>query len=116
MKEDTIDISFEGVKKYFLKNNFVLAFSVLALFSFIFLLSSLFDFSLGFSYLNNISGLFSWSVWSVLFFSLIISSILAYYEKWALMFIPILVWLLMTTFVVRTANVDMLVNAATGEP
>jgi asparagine N-glycosylation enzyme membrane subunit Stt3 len=47
---------------------------------------------------------------------LIISGILAFYNKKRLMFLPIMIWLLWTTFYIRTSNVGELINAATGEP
>lgn len=116
--DDSISInvaSINSLKKYFFKNNFVLAFSLMALFSFIFALSSAVGFSLGIGLLTQITGLFSPLLWGLLFASFIISGILAYYEKYGLMFLPIMIWLLFSTAVVRTANIDSLKDVYSGE-
>jgi asparagine N-glycosylation enzyme membrane subunit Stt3 len=119
MAGDTIEIntkSLRYLKKYFLKNNFVLVFSLLALFSLILGFSGAFGFSLGIGFLIQLTNLFSSTMWIFLALMLILSSFLAYHEKWKLMFLPIMLWLLFTTAMVRTSNISGLVNAATGEP
>lgn len=105
----------EPIKKYLFKNKFVLTFNIFALFSFIFLLSSFLSFSLKISFLVKLTGLFSSTLWLFLVIAFVISGILAYYEKYKLMFIPILIWLLLTTAVVRTSNIEGLKNEATGD-
>jgi len=118
-KKDTLTINMQSldyIKKYFLKNSFTSVFTLLALFSLIFWLSGSLGFSLKIGFLIQLTNLFSNGLWLFLGLTLILSSILAYYEKWKLMFLPILIWLLITTAIVRTSNIDGLVNAATGEP
>ncbi|MEX0921048.1 MAG: STT3 domain-containing protein [Candidatus Pacearchaeota archaeon] len=94
------------------KNGFVLTFSILTLITILFG-SGL---SFGVSYLEVIIGLFPSGLWYILALMLMISAILAYYEKWSLMFLPLVIWLLFTTAIIRTSNIDQLVNAATSEP
>ena len=116
--EDSISInvkSINSIGKYFLKNNFVLGFSLLALFSLIFTLSSSIGFSLKLGLLIQITNLFSPLLWGLFFISLVISSILAYYEKYNLMFLPIMLWLLFSTAAIRTSNIDSLKDVYTGE-
>ncbi|MBU2612324.1 MAG: hypothetical protein KKB62_01225, partial [Nanoarchaeota archaeon] len=117
-KEDNLNINlnFDFFKKYFLKNSFVLLFSILTLFSLLFWLSSSLGFSLGISFLVKFAGLFPSGLWLFLALASVISGVLAYYEKYSWMFLPIMIWLLMTTAIVRTSNMPGLVNAATGEP
>lgn len=118
-KKDTLTInmqSLDHIKKYFFKNSFTSVFTLLAFFSLVFFAAKTFNFSLGLEFLKQITNLFSPALWFVLFISLAVSSILAYYKKYKLMFIPILIWLLFTTAIVRTSNIDGLLNAATGEP
>ncbi len=107
--------SWNLLKGYFLKNNFVLVFNILALISLIFSLAKTFDFSVGLTSLNQLISLFSVLIWFFLTVSFILSGLLAFYNKKTLMFIPILIWLLTSTVLVRTANIPNLKNIATGE-
>ncbi len=116
MSDETIEINTKVIKKYLLKNNFVLVFSLLALISLVFWASGVFEFSLKINYLIQIVGFFSPTIWFFLSVMLIFSVLAAYHEKWILMIIPLLIWLLVTTAIVRTSNIPNLVNAATGEP
>ncbi|PJE81429.1 hypothetical protein COU58_02420 [Candidatus Pacearchaeota archaeon CG10_big_fil_rev_8_21_14_0_10_32_42] len=116
MAEDSFEVNLDWMKKYFLKNKFVLIFSLLTFFSLILWVSSSAGFSLKISFLVQFASLFPPILWLFLTISLLASSILAYYEKYSLMFLPIMIWLLLTTAIVRTSNMPDLVNAATGEP
>ncbi|MBW6442501.1 hypothetical protein K0A97_01815 [Patescibacteria group bacterium] len=118
-KKDTITVNleiFSNLKNYFLKNNFVLTFSILAFLSVLIGILKLFEVPLGIPFLEQLIGLFSGGFW--FFFSTMsaLSGILAYHKKFKLMFIPILIWLLIITVYVRTSNIPLLINAATGEP
>ncbi len=118
-RKDIISINMQSldyIKKYLSKNSFTLVFTLLAFFSLIFWAAKTFDFSLGLGFLKQITSLFSPLLWFLLFISLAVSSVSAYYGKYKFMFIPVLMWLLFTTAVVRTSNIGGLVNAATGEP
>lgn len=106
---------FEGLKRYFFKNNFVLIFNGLALFSFFISLLNFLQVSLKMNFLNQIVYSFSGIVWVFLGVSLILSGILAYFDKKTLMFVPLMIWLLTITILVRTSNIPSLKNAATGE-
>ena len=116
--EGTIKInaqSLEKMKKYFLKNNFVLMFSLLAFFSLFFGIFNILGISLKVGFLVQITNLFTPFLWIFLTISLVISGILAYFEKYKLMFLPIIIWLLFTTAVIRTSNISGLKNEATGD-
>ncbi|MBM3228544.1 hypothetical protein FJZ20_01510, partial [Candidatus Pacearchaeota archaeon] len=119
MAKDTITInaqSLESIKKYFLKNKFVLVFNLLALISIIIWLLNILELSSKMGFLTSIVTLFSSGLWLFSGIVFIVSGVLAYFEKWKLMFLPIILWLLITTAIVRTSNIPNLVNAATGEP
>ncbi|MEM4325826.1 MAG: STT3 domain-containing protein [Candidatus Pacearchaeota archaeon] len=117
MNEEELRINipkFRDIKNYFLNNNFVLAFSLLTFFSIIIgILSTL---SLpNIKIIGPLIRLFTPMLWFLFALSSIISTILAHYKKYSLMFIPIIVWLLITTAFVRTQNIPYLKNIATGE-
>ena len=107
-----------GLKKYFLKNNFVLAFSVLAFFSFLMSLFNILDVSLKLNLFNQVIYSFSEILWGFLGVSFALSSLLAYFsekinKKW-LMFLPLMIWLLTVTVLIRTSNIPSLKDSATG--
>ncbi|MEK6840555.1 MAG: STT3 domain-containing protein [Nanoarchaeota archaeon] len=106
--------SIQRIIKVFLKNTPVLVFSLMALLSFIFSVFGHFQVSLKIGFLTEITQLFSPAIWVVLGLVLAVSAILAYHEKYNLMFIPILVWILLMTSVVRTANIPDLRDVTTG--
>jgi asparagine N-glycosylation enzyme membrane subunit Stt3 len=105
----------EYLKGYFLKNNFVLVFNLLALVSILIGLLSFWEISLRINFLVKLTNIFSLPLWIFLAAMLIISGILAFYNKKRLMFLPVMIWLLWTTALVRTSNMPLLKNAATGE-
>lgn len=104
-----------GVKKYFTKNNYNLILSILSLIAFIFSIVSIAKINLGIGILNQINSIFPTTIWFLLFVSLVLSSILAYYEKYDYMILPIFLWLLIFTIQVRTANVPQLIDITTEE-
>jgi asparagine N-glycosylation enzyme membrane subunit Stt3 len=102
-------------RRYFLKNKFVLVFNVLAALSIILALFQHFNIGRSITFFSQVIYLFPNSLWIFLSLILIISGILAFYEKYNLMFIPIIFWLLFTTATIRTSNMPLLKNAATGD-
>ncbi len=105
----------EGIKRYFLKNNYNLVFSVMAFIALLFFIFSVSKLNLKIGILNQTMGLFSPGIWFLLLLSLIISSALAYFEKYKWIAIPVLIWLLIFTAQFRTANISQLTDIATGE-
>ncbi len=103
------------VKKILLKNNFVLAFSSISIISLLIALLNFSGVQTGIALFSTIISLFAGYIWLFLAISFALSSVLAYYEKYNWMFIPLLVWLLFTTAAIRTSNMPFLKNAATGE-
>ncbi|MEM3116315.1 MAG: STT3 domain-containing protein [Candidatus Pacearchaeota archaeon] len=112
---EEIHINLSFFKSIFIKNNFTLWFSIFTFISLLITISSLLNISLGLNYINNIAQLFNSYTWIILTLMLASSTTLAYYEKYNLMFIPIMIWLLITTALVRTSNIDNLKNVATGD-
>ncbi len=104
----------EGIKKYFVKNKYNFIFSILAVFSFLFFIFSAAKLDLKINLLNQILGLFSPGMWFLLFLALVISSTLAYFEKFKLLALPLLIWLLIFSIDFRTANVSQLIDVSTG--
>lgn len=116
MEDEAFELNLNWAKKTFFKNNFTGIFSIITFLSIIFSLSSLLGFSLQINFLVQIVSLFPSYIWFLLTLSTLISAVLAYHEKYSWMFLPIIIWLLFTTAVVRTSNISGLINAATGEP
>ena len=102
-------------KDYFMKNSYVLVFNILAVVSFLFALFNYLNVNLKISSLVQLTSVFSVSFWIFLGLMFIISGVLAFYEKKRLMFLPIMIWLLVVTVSVRTSNMPLLKNAATGD-
>lgn len=105
----------EGIKKYFLKNNYNLAFSILALIVLIFLILNATKVDVKISILNQIIGVFSLSTWILLLLSLIVSSALAYFGKYKWIVLPVFIWLLIFSVQFRTVNLPQLIDVTTGE-
>jgi len=176
IKEESKESIKEDIKKYFLKNNYVLVFSILTIITFfmwvlnifkgklsdsslifivklwellsptfwvllgilfivasiliyllfkkkekiIFIISMLtilvlFFIFVNINLLNPILNLFSNTEWFLLFLSLGISSVLAYFEKFKWVVLPIFIWLLIFTASIRTNNIPILKDVTTGE-
>jgi len=118
MNKDSIRIDYRMVKRFLHKNNYVLVFSLLAFF---FLLVSIFvKLNIGLGGLINTSLFelfFTFNSWLWFFLSMmfVLSAIAAYYEKYSIMFMPILVWLLFTSSFLRTQNISGLKDVTTGD-
>ncbi|MBU1501372.1 MAG: hypothetical protein KJ905_01180 [Nanoarchaeota archaeon] len=117
MSEETIDINFSRLKKIIGKNNWVLWFSILTVF--FILVSIVVQTQFGSGFFGRFS-LFQFflllpsMLWAFLAFMLALSAVAAYYERYSLMFIPILLWLIFTTGFVRTQNFSGLKDVSTG--
>lgn len=104
----------KGIKEFLLKNNFVLVFSILTLIVFSFFMMSILKIGLGGNLLGQILILFPVEIWFLLFLSLLISSVLAYFEKYKFIVLPIFIWLLIFTIQFRTSNIPQLIDVTTG--
>ncbi|MFH1503084.1 MAG: STT3 domain-containing protein [Candidatus Diapherotrites archaeon] len=104
----------EGIKKYFLKNNYNLVFSILAFIAMLFFIASVSKIDLKIGILTQTVGLFSSSMWFLLLLSLVISSALSYFEKYKWIALPVFIWLLIFTAQFRTANISQLIDITTG--
>jgi asparagine N-glycosylation enzyme membrane subunit Stt3 len=100
---------------YYLKEDKRLAVKLFVLGSAILVFFVFFISDVMFSNISRFISVFSF----VLLFSLgllfLISGALAFFDMKRLMFIPIIIWLLITTAVFRTSNMPILKNAATGD-
>jgi len=118
MSEESIDINFSMLRKIVMKNNWVLWFSILAVFFLI--VSILIQTQFGSGFFGKFA-LFQFffllpsMLWAFLAFMLVLSAIAAYYERYSLMFIPILLWLIFATGFVRTQNFSGLKDVSTGD-
>jgi len=83
----------EGIKKYFLKNNYNFVFSILAFIALIFFILSVSGINLKIEILTQTIELFSSTLWFLLLLSLIISAVLSYFEKYKWIVLPVLIWL-----------------------
>jgi asparagine N-glycosylation enzyme membrane subunit Stt3 len=96
------------------KNNYVLVFSILSLLVLIVSILSLAKVNLGIDVVNKLVNLFPAWIFLFLFAMLILSTVCAYFEKYAIMFLPLLVWIMFTTAYVRTSNLSQLKDVTTG--
>ncbi len=103
------------LKKIFRKNNYVSLFSVISLIFLIILLINVFQINIGNNSWNNTIHLFPSWIFLLLVVMTAISGVLAYFEKYKLMWIPILLWILFITIFIRTSNIDGLKDVTTGD-
>ena len=103
------------IKHFLFKDRFVFVLSLMFLLTFLISIFRILNVSLGNNILTTTINLFPLSLWLFLLIMLAISTILAYYKKYTLLFLPIMIWLLVTTVAIRTSNIPGLKNAATGE-
>jgi asparagine N-glycosylation enzyme membrane subunit Stt3 len=108
VKEEKIDF-----KSIFLRNNYVLFFSLIALFLFLIGIVNLFNIP-GSNFITQTINLFSSFNWIFLGAMFAISAVLAYFKKFKLMFIPIIIGLLLTATMARTINIPNLKDITTG--
>ncbi|MDP3987317.1 MAG: hypothetical protein Q8P81_03775, partial [Nanoarchaeota archaeon] len=115
MDKEEVNIDISKLKKTIWRNKYTSGFSALALF---FLLTSVivyFQIGLGGSMLVQFIYSIPPILWLLLALSFSLSTLAAYYEKYNLMFLPILIWLLLATGVVRTQNMSGLRDVTTGD-
>jgi asparagine N-glycosylation enzyme membrane subunit Stt3 len=105
----------ELMKKYLLKNNYVLIFSVLSFLAICFFMAGVFKIRLGNNFLGQTLSILPIEIWFLLFLSLAVSSILAYYEKYKFLVLPVFIWLLIFTIQFRTSNIPQLIDITTKE-
>jgi asparagine N-glycosylation enzyme membrane subunit Stt3 len=113
MQEDE-KIKYKKKLKEIFNNSYTILFSAIA---FVVFILSLLNFSkIGgeIALLQQVFYSFSWA--NLLFLGIIFSgsAVLAHFKKFGLMFLPILFWLLITTGMVRTANIPNLIDVSTG--
>ncbi|MBU2504144.1 MAG: hypothetical protein KJ879_03795, partial [Nanoarchaeota archaeon] len=118
MSEETIDFDLSKLKKIVVKNNWVLWFSILT--AFFIIVSILVQTQFGSGFFGRFA-LFQFflllpsMLWAFLAFMLALSAVAAYHERYSLMFIPILLWLIFATGFVRTQNFSGLKDVSTGD-
>jgi asparagine N-glycosylation enzyme membrane subunit Stt3 len=104
----------KNIKKYFLKNSFTLTFSILALIFLIGGIISLIPLNSNWAFFNQIFFIFPTLFLFLFSIAFIVSGVLAYYEKYSLMILPIFFVLLLFTIQVRTSNISELKDVTTG--
>ncbi len=102
------------IKGYFSKNKYVKLFSILALITLLLFIAGISKVDLGIKLLSQIANFFPAGILFLLLLSFIISAVLAYFEKYNLMVLPVFIWLLIFTVQVRTANIPSLIDVTTG--
>lgn len=117
MEKDSFEFDFSKLGKIFNKSKEIKIFSILSLF--FFLISLIIKFQLGQSILGGFGLfrfflLFPWEIWFSLGIALVLSTVAAYYEKYSLIFLPIIIWLIFITSFVRTQNISDLKDISTG--
>ena len=125
VEEEKSDL--EKIKKEVVKNlkqnKYFLIFSILTLFFLIFLLTNTLgvrvidgqNFLIRFiNYFIRISGLLSASQWAASFIALAISCALAYYKKFKIAIIVLLIWIILFGASIRILNLNLLKDSTTG--
>jgi len=114
MGEDTIKINTAGIKKIF-NNNYTWLFSILFVAVFLIFVFKSANILQGIGFIARLSAAFSAELLLLAAVTLLMSATLAHYGKFRWMFLPIIVWLLITTAVVRTQNIALLKDVTTGD-
>jgi asparagine N-glycosylation enzyme membrane subunit Stt3 len=118
MTDDSIKINTGALKsniKKVINNKFTFLFSLLFVLTSLLLISKNYGIGSGISFIANLSAAFSTGLLLYLLIALALSYVLAYYGKFKWMFLPIVIWLLITTAIVRTSNIDLLRDVSTGD-
>ena len=116
-EEETIKINTGEIKgniKKVINNQYVFLFSVLFLAVLLLLVSKIYGFGSGISVIASLSSAFTTNLLIYLLLALAISAVLAHYRKFKWMFLPVVIWLLVTTAILRTQNIDQLKDGKTG--
>lgn len=95
-------------------NSYTIVFSILAFVILVLSALNFFGVGTGNSTLQQI--FYSFSAGNLLFLGLMLTSsaVLAHFKKFKLIFLPIIFWLLITTIIIRTSNIDNLIDVTTG--
>ncbi|MEK6927735.1 MAG: STT3 domain-containing protein [Nanoarchaeota archaeon] len=102
------------IKRFFSKNIYVKGFSIFSIFILVLLLLNLIGISSSL-FLLKLPGVIGTSFLVMLLIAGIISTILAYFEKYKLMFLPLLIWMLIFTIDIRTSNIAGLKDITTND-
>jgi len=113
MNEDEKNKYKKKIKEIF-NNSYAAVFSFFALVVFILSLLSFFKVGASVAILQQL--FYSFSTGNLLFLGIIFSSsaILAHFKKYNLMFLPIVLWLLITAGIMRTSNIESLIDVSIG--
>jgi len=117
-KQGTIKINTGEIKgniKKFINNKYTFLFSLLFILAILLLILKGAGIGSGIAFLTKLFAAFSTQILLLLLGALLISATLAHYRKFRWMFLPIIIWLVLTTAIVRTANIDQLKDVATGD-
>ncbi len=110
-EKDSIKINFGKL----FPNKPTLIFSILFFISLFINLLSVLKISFGIPIMGQFLSIFPSLLLWTLSLALAISAILAYFKKFKFMFLPIIIWLLLTSVIVRTPNIAQLKDITTGE-
>ncbi|MEK6925697.1 MAG: STT3 domain-containing protein [Nanoarchaeota archaeon] len=112
-EKDEIDLT-KLIKKL-KKNNYFFIFTILTLIVLFLSIFSAINLNLGNNIINKGLHLFPSWIFFLLLGMLALSSVSAYYEKYSLMFLPILFWIIFTSSYIRTTNIESLKDITTGD-
>ena len=114
MSEDTIKINTASIKKVF-NNKYTILFFVLFLAVILIFVFKSANILQNVGFISRFSAAFSTGLLLLAAAAFLLSAALAHYGKFKWMFIPILIWLLLTTTIVRTSNLEQLKDVTTGD-
>lgn len=117
-EQGTIKINTGEIKgnvKKILNNRYTTLFSILFFSIILLLILKTLNIGSGITFLARLFAAFSTSILLLLAGAFILSAVLAHYRKFRFMFLPIIIWLIITTAVVRTSNIDQLRDITTGD-
>ncbi|MDP3992248.1 MAG: STT3 domain-containing protein, partial [Nanoarchaeota archaeon] len=117
-EQGTIKINTGEIKgniKKIINNKYTFLFSLLFVTILLLLILKTYGIGSGTAFLARLFAAFSTQILLLLLLALALSAILAHYRKFKWMFLPIIIWLIITTAIVRTANIDQLKDVTTGD-
>src|SRR3972149_6453158 len=98
-----------------INNNYTFLFSLLFIAIIVLLIIKSYGIGSGITFLARLFSAFSINILLLLAGTLVLSAVLAHYGKFRFMFLPIVIWLIITTAVIRTSNIDQLKDVTTGD-
>ena len=102
-----------NLKEIITKNNYVLAFSIGVILSFLLIILRVASVNLG--KITQVTNLFPISISIILLLAFLFAAVSAYYKKYSIMFIPLLIWILVLSVNIRTSNISGLKDVTTGD-